>query len=167
MSSLVIFMGFVLICGIVLAVVSQQIDDKITGVCTDKNVIRANKALVVISTICVILPIAYMMCSSKCQTVKSYSTDTFIYLIFLGLLGLTLTTLGGVMKVYSQETAACNLIGTETWVVISIGIALTLVSLVSYIVIVKGKTAFALKSKYDQASEREAVESIKKSLTRR
>ena len=151
--SLTIFMVFVLVIGIVVAVISQQIDDRITSVCSDKDIIRSSKALVVLSTICVILPIAHFVCNATCSDKRAYSADVFIYLIFLGLLGVTLTVLGGVLLGVSKKTPECDKIETQSWIIIALGGVLTLMAIGFYVLNVKGKGVALVKDELTKAQK--------------
>ena len=89
------FIVGIFVVGIVLALLSQRIDDRISGNCADKKVFNASKGLVVLATAFIVGSISYLVSQMTCsKTFGSKTTSLLVFVSFFLLLGIALIVLG-------------------------------------------------------------------------
>ena len=97
-----IFMLLLFIFGIFLAVVYTNIDNAIRKMSNpDNDLQNANKAILVISIMFIVIGFSYLACHRSCNCDLPNTSEPLFYVIFSGLLGIILIVLGSLIQAKS------------------------------------------------------------------
>jgi uncharacterized membrane protein YidH (DUF202 family) len=116
-----IFMAVVFVLGIVLAVLSARMHKKLAKNCSDKKVLESLSGLSHIATILMVASASFFVCGMTCDCSKQEANlNMLVYSGFFLVLGLVLTTLGGV--IHSNASGNCAKAKQDAPGVIAIGV---------------------------------------------
>lgn len=109
-----IFMGTLLIIGIILTVISWDIDSKLENKkCTSTSLKTANKIVLCIGIIFIVSSLSFYTCSTRCNSsITGFHYNFYIFAMLA--LGITLIVLGSIISSESNKLSECNNSGNPT-----------------------------------------------------
>jgi drug/metabolite transporter (DMT)-like permease len=109
-----IFMITLFVIGVILTVISWDIDSKLEDKkCTSKELKTANKIVLCIGIIFIVSSLSFYACSTKCNSsITGFHYNFYIFAMLA--LGITLIVLGSIISSESSKTPECNNTGNPT-----------------------------------------------------
>jgi len=95
------FILFIAIIGIILAILNNTIERRLSDTCTSNAIQTSLRVILVISVTFIVSSICYLICNMKCNCLKaesSLSSPMMFFLPFVGILGIILISTGAVIK---------------------------------------------------------------------
>ena len=109
------FYLIVLIIGVVLISANFKIDSTI-GKCTSRTLHVANRWLLIISVLAIMLTFGGLTCRRTCDCSKSAIISTTTYMSALFVLGIIILTLGIIIKEETSNNSTCSEPQAQSWV---------------------------------------------------